>query len=263
MDSIVEYLNYLEINRSLTFNSLRLYKRDLLDFHTFIKKHFGNNFDIKNLIAINLDTFRQWIIKQGKSTAAVNRKLTAVHGYWIWLRDNKQVNGDPFLQLMRSSQYRNKSARHLSIEEINALLDCDEHDLRSKMILELFYATGIRIGELVALTIEDIDLENQLLTIPRSTRFKERLVPFNKLLCSYIQEYIALHNLMLENTLLQSKQGERLSEREIFRLVQEAGNRVGINDLSPSIIRNSFIHHMKDKGAYPALLRDLTGQRNV
>ncbi len=268
MEIIAEYLNYLENEQLLSFNSLRLYKRDLLDFEAFVSKEIRvDDYNICNLDPKTLELFKQWIEKQGKSIASINRKLTALHGLWTWLRNASRVKGDPFTQVEREAQYRNKTFVFLTEEEMQELLDCGEHSLRSKIILELIYATGIRVGELLSLTLEDVDLDNQLISIPHSAKYKSRVVPFNKLLKEYLLTYIHEHNLKLGHKLFftnSKASGEEVSAREIFRLVKQAGIKAGLErKISPSIIRNSFIQHMKDRGAFKALLRDLTGQKTV
>lgn len=261
MRFIAEYIDYLETSKSLSYNSLRLYKRDLLDFDAFWSQSYSE-IDFKDLDGTHLDKFRIWVLAQSKTTATVNRKLTAIRGLWNWLRDKGEVERDPFSQIVRASQFRNKDTKALSKEQMNQLLDYPEHDLRTKMVLELMYATGTRIGELTQLTITDIDLDNQLLTIPRHGRVKERVVPFNALTKEYLVEYIEENGLSENNRLLFSKVGETLSEREVFRLVIEAAEKAGIEEsVSPSVIRNSFIKHMLDNGAHEILLRDLTGQK--
>ena len=261
---IAEYINYLEVDRALSFNSLRLYKGDLMDFEKFIIANHGMHFDLTKLHSESLNKFIHSIEAQGRSTATVNRKLTAVHGFWVWMRDQSWVSRDPFTQIQRDSQFRNKVPKSLSEEEIVMLLDCPEHDLKTRMVLELIYATGIRVGEITKLTITDIDIESQLITIPRSIKFKERVIPFNQLLAGYIKEYIADHQLPADSKLLLNKFREPVSEREVFRLIREAAHNVGIKKhVSPSILRNSFLKHMKENGAHDTLLRDITGQKTV
>ncbi len=261
---IAEYVNYLELERGLSFNSLRLYKRDLLDFENFAIANYGLHFDLVKLSGEILTKFARSIEEQGRSAATVNRKLTAVHGFWVWMRDQGMVTRDPFTQIQRDSQFRNKIPKSLSEDEVVLLLDCPSHELRTKMVLELIYATGIRVGEITQLTVTDIDLNNQLITIPRSVRFKERVIPFNQLLASYLKEHISSNQLTAESKLLLNKQGEPVSEREVFRIIREAAQDAGINKrVSPSILRNSFLKHMKENGAHDTLLRDITGQKTV
>lgn len=263
MDLIVEYINHLEINKALSFNTLRLYKRDLLDFHAFLEEKFPEkNFNISDLNPEILEKFRDWLLKKSNSTAGINRKLTALHGFWNWLLDEGHVSRDPFTQIIRESQFRNEKKDNLSLEDIESLLNPELHDLRTLIILEMIYGTGIRVGELVQVTLDDIDLEAQLLTIPRSAKFKERIVPFNDLLKSYIIKHQSKENLKAHDALLKNRLGERISEREVFRRVRDAKKRAGIKSkVSPSIIRNSFIKHLKDRGAFESFLKDLTGQK--
>lgn len=261
MQEIAEYLDYLENKKQLSFNSLRLYKRDLLDFDQFWKQNYANAY-FQDLNGEQLDKFRIWVLNEGKSTAAVNRKLTALKGLWSWLRESGQVERDPFTQIVRESQYRNDKASHLSLGQINQLLDCPDHDARTKMILELMYATGVRIGELTQLTISDIDLDNQVITIARKGRFKERVIPFSNLCKHYLEQHIEERGLTDDNKLLLTRKGDPLSEREVFRLIRDAAKRAELNvHVSPSIIRNSFVKHLLDNGAHEVLVKDLSGQK--
>lgn len=261
---IAEYIGELESKQALSFNSLRLYKRDLLDFENFCIANYSLAFDLVKLDAQILNKFAENIEKQGRSAATVNRKLTAIRGFWVWMRDKGLVSRDPFTQINRDPQFRNKIPRSLTEDEIVMLLDFPEHDLKTKMVLELIYATGIRVGEITKLTIVDIDLENQLITIPRSSRFKERVIPFNQLLAAYIAEHIIQASLKPESKLLLNRLAEPVSEREIFRIIRDAAKAAGINKkISPSILRNSFLKHMKENGAHDTLLRDITGQKGL
>ena len=264
MELIADYINHLEINQVLSFNSLRLYKRDLLDFEKYYLETYGKNYDVKNLSPEVLNRFSSYILKQGKSVATVNRKLTAVHGFWNWMRESNLVSKDPFTQIQRESQFRNKTISFLSEDEIVELLDCSDHDLKTKIILELIYATGIRVGELTKLTISDIDLNNQMITIAKSARFKERVIPFNELLADYISAHIKEHNLKPKDKLIQTRNAKGVSEREIFRLIRQSAQKAGIQkQVTPSILRNSFLKHLKINGAHETLLKDLTGQKHI
>lgn len=264
LNYIAEYLDYLDFNKVLSFNSLRLYRRDLLDFEAFCIYYYGYAFDLRELNTEILNRFAKQIEDQKRSIATVNRKLTAIHGFWIWMRDNGLVSRDPFTQISRAAQFRNKVPVALTEDEVVLLLDFPEHDLKTKMVLELIYATGIRVGELTKLTIADIDLESQLITIARTSRFKERVIPFNQLLVEYIKTHIEDYDLKPESKLLLNRNAEAVSEREVFRMIREAAELAGIKKrVSPSILRNSFLKHMKANGAHETLLRDITGQKSV
>ncbi len=264
MKLLEDYINHLELKQVLSFNSLRLYKTDIKDFSEFIIANYGLDFDLLSLNEKQLNKFMTVLASLGKTAATINRKLTAVRGFWFWLKEQKLVDRDPFTQIKRDSQYRNKTAKTLSEDEIVLLLDCDGLDLKSKIILELIYATGIRVGELVKLTLDDIDLSSNTLTIVRSAKYKERTIPFNQLLAEYLTVFIKENELEQNDKLFKNRRNEQVSEREIFRLIREAAAQAGIKKtVSPSIIRNSFLKHMKENGAHETLLRDLTGQKTV
>ena len=271
MQVVVEFLDYLENFSGLSYNTLRLYKRDLIDFSNFVRANLGEGFKIIDLNASNLECFSNEIKKTGASTAAVNRKLTAVHKMWKWLKENSLVSRDPFTQIVRDTQYRNKKAEILSEEEVDLLLskvknegdenaeieDCEQSDLRTDLILELLYSCGLRVNELLALTIEDISFTEEIIFINRSSASKSRLVPMIDSVKLLLEKYISDNNLKSVDRLF------NISAREVYRTIQAKAEAAGIEKkISASILRNSFIKHMKTRGAHRVFLQDIMGQKN-
>ncbi|MBU6197030.1 MAG: tyrosine-type recombinase/integrase [Cyanobacteria bacterium REEB446] len=271
MQVVVEFLDYLENFSGLSYNTLRLYKRDLIDFSNFVRANLGEDFKIIDLNADNLECFSQEIRKSGASTAAVNRKLTAVHKMWNWLKENSLVSRDPFTQIVRDTQYRNKKAEILSEEEVDLLLskvkneagenaeieDCEQSDLRTDLLLELLYSCGLRVNELLALTIEDISFAEEIIFINRSSTSKSRLVPMIDSVKLLLEKYISDNNLKSVDRLF------NISAREVYRTIQAKAEAAGIEKkISASILRNSFIKHMKTRGAHQVFLQDIMGQKN-
>ena len=272
MQVVVEFLDYLENFSGLSYNTLRLYKRDLIDFSNFVRANLGEDFKIIDLNADNLEYFSQEIRKSGASTAAVNRKLTAVHKMWNWLRENSLVSRDPFTQIVRDTQYRNKKAEILSEEEVDLLLskvkneagenaeieDCEHsHEGRTALLLELLYSCGLRVNELLALTIEDISFAEEIIFINRSSVSKSRLVPMIDSVKLLLEKYISDNNLKSVDSLF------NISAREVYRTIQAKAEAAGIEKkISASILRNSFIKHMKTRGAHQVFLQDIMGQKN-
>jgi site-specific recombinase XerD len=271
MQVVVEFLDYLENFSGLSYNTLRLYKRDLIDFSNFVRANLGEDFKIIDLNASNLECFSNEIKKTGASTAAVNRKLTAVHKMWNWLKENSVVSRDPFTQIVRETQYRNKKAEILSEEEVDLLLskvrndagenaeieDCEQSDLRTDLILELLYSCGLRVNELLVLTVEDISLTEEIIFINRSSASKARLVPMIDSVKLLLEKYISDNNLKSVDRLF------NISAREIYRTIQAKAEAARIEKkISASILRNSFIKHMKARGAHRVFLQDIMGQKN-
>ncbi|NQY79699.1 MAG: tyrosine-type recombinase/integrase [Candidatus Caenarcaniphilales bacterium] len=258
MQVLLEFLEYLENFSGLVPNTLRLYKRDLLDFELFIKKKHGELFDVTSLSKDDLEDFSTHISNQGSSTATVNRKLTALRKFWNWLKENGKVEKDPFSQIFRESQYRNKSFECLSEEEINLLLDCENLELRTKLILELLYSCCLRVNELLGLTVEDISLNEKIITVVNTRNKKIRLVPITDLLFSLLEAYLEEVELNSVDKLF------NISAREVYRIVSKAAQELGINKkITASTLRNSFIKHMKERGAHKVFIQDITGQKNL
>ena len=258
MQVLLEFLEYLENCYGLAYNSLRLYKRDLFDFDKFIQEQAEQNFKIENLSKENLEEFSEYIRKQGSSTATVNRKLSALKKFWDWLREQGRAERDPFSQIFRSSQFRNNSFEYLSEEEVNSLLDCENCDLETKLILELLYSSGLRINELLNLTLDDIALEEKSIQVKNSRSNKIRLLPITDLLQTLLKTYIE------EKEISSAEKLFKISAREVYRMVQKIAKEVGINKkITASTLRNSFIKHMKERGAHKVFIQDLIGQKNI
>jgi len=259
MQVVSEFLDYLENFSGLSFNTLRLYKRDLLDFSNFIRVAKGAEFNIADLSAAVLESFSEYVKKNGGSVASVNRKLTAIHRMWNWLREERIVTRDPFTQIIRESQYRNKEAEILNEEEINLLLSRNEEnfDSRTELLLELIYSCGLRVNEVLALTVEDISFTDEMIYINKSAKVKPRFIPMISSVKELLELYIEKSNLQSVEKLF------NISARELYRIIQAKAKSVGVEKrISASILRNSFIKHMKNRGAHQIFLQDIMGQKN-
>lgn len=259
MQVVSEFLDYLENFSGLSFNTLRLYKRDLLDFANFIRISRGDTFNIVDLNAAVLEKFSEYVKNNGGSVASVNRKLTAIHRMWNWLREQNIVTRDPFSQIIRESQYRNKEAEILNEEEINLLLTRNEenYDLKTELLLELIYSCGLRVNEVLALTVEDISFADEMIYINKSTKIKPRFIPMISSVKELIEFYIGQNDLKSVEKLF------NISARELYRIIQAKAFAVGVEKkISASILRNSFIKHMKNRGAHQIFLQDIMGQKN-
>jgi site-specific recombinase XerD len=172
---------------------------------------------------------------------------------------------------VRDTQYRNKKAEILSEEEVDLLLskvrneagknaeieDCEQSDLRTDLILELLYSCGLRVNELLVLTVEDISLTEEIIFINRSSASKARLVPMIDSVKLLLEKYISDNNLKSVDRLF------NISAREIYRTIQAKAEAARIEKkISASILRNSFIKHMKARGAHRVFLQDIMGQKN-
>jgi site-specific recombinase XerD len=272
MQEIALYLENLELNSELSYNSYRLYKRDLLDFEEFIKENFKSEYLIKDLNLATLEKFVSWLEQRGAQVPGINRKLTALKKLWLFLREKNLVERDPFSQLIRKKQPRREKAKTLSLDEIKQILFQKDIADYSRLILELLYSCALRVSELRKLTLADIDLNTQLITVVRNSKSrKTRLIPFSKNIKELIEAHIEKNQLKPEQKLLYTRQMDALgkiyyelpSAREIYRLIDACAKSTNIDKLvTASILRNSFIVHAQQKGAHAIFLKDLTGQKD-
>jgi site-specific recombinase XerD len=129
--------------------------------------------------------------------------------------------------------------------------------LRTDLILELLYSCGLRVNELLALTIEDISFTEDIIFINRASASKSRLVPMIDSVKLLLEKYIGDNNLKSVDRLF------NISAREVYRTIQAKAEAAGIEKkISASILRNSFIKHMKTRGAHQVFLQDIMGQKN-
>ena len=260
---IIEYINYVEIERGLSKNTVDGYYRDLVAFFEYVKKTYKKieKKDIKNYIMY---------ISKDKNSKTVNRHIVSIRNYFKYLSRNGLISDNPCDDI--AGLKMPKTVPHvLNEDEINKLLDikCENVlDYRNKAMLELMYSSGLRVSELLSLEVNDIDFEmNAVRCFGKGS--KERIVPLDDIATIALKNYINVYR----NTLLKNKSsnllflnahGNSLSRQGFFKILKEIALEKGINkELSPHTIRHSFATHLINHGADLRSVQTLLGHENI
>ncbi len=266
---IDRFIDYLKTEKNMSKNSLEAYRRDVLEFTNYCKCK-----NIDNIIEVNNGDVASYLLnlkESGKSAATINRKLASIRAIYKYFVEYGMRSGNPTANI-KSPRIMRKEIEYLTLEEVNILLSTPEDTLkgkRDKAILELLYATGIRVNELVASNVEDINLRIGFFTCPGEIG-KARIVPLGRpareALESYLQESrdMFIKNDRNERALFVNYYGKRMTRQGLWKLLKTYGEKAKIEDkITPHILRNSFAVHMVQNGADLKSLQELLGHEDI
>ena len=270
-----EFIAHLKIDKNRSENTLRSYKTDL---ELFFENCVSQN--IKNLKDIDLNNMRNWLadLKSKEVTnTTISRRVSSLKVFFNWAIKTKKINQNPTLRLI-SPKINKTLPNILGSKQAVALLDSsanleDEQDsvairMRDHAILEILYATGIRVSELVGLDLKDISFSNQTLKVLGKGQ-KERIVPFGIPAKEALEVYLKESRLDFETS--QSNQaaflgqrGKRLNVRQVRRILEKAIERLSdVIQVSPHDLRHSAATHMLEGGADLRIVQELLGHASL
>ena len=207
----------------------------------------------------------------GKSAATVNRKLASVRAFFNFLINSGLIQNNPTVDI-KSPKIERRELEYLTIEEVDRLLavpDDSVRGVRDRAILEVLYATGIRVSELIDADLEDINMRMGFITC-EGEQSKARIVPLGRPARAALEEYIyeARKAFVKDNTeekaLFVNYYGSRLTRQGLWKVLKEYGEKAGIKKrLTPNIMRNSFAVHMLQNGADLKSLQELMGHEDI
>ena len=265
MEQLREFLDYIRLNRNASAHTVAAYESDLSQLIAFAGQQRGTRaaLEPKHLDLQLIRGFLADLYRQGQARASVARKVSALRTFVRYLRREGWIDSDP-AALAVAPKREQKVPAHLSVDEMSTLLDAPDASTplgrRDRAILELFYASGIRLSELVALDLEDVDLAGRMVRVMGKGR-KERIVPFNPkaaaALKAWLRDRVALTR---RDALFVNARGGRLTGRSVQRLVARyvstCSTRFGI---SPHALRHSFATHLLQAGADLRAIQELLG----
>ena len=262
------FIRFLHSERRYSPNTVLAYENDLRQFFDVLSESKPSP-DFKNISPQEIKQFLGGLLKYGLSKKSVGRKLAALRAFFTWLHKNNEIPTNPTLNIV-APKVEKHLPTFLSEEEIRTILDVKDHDpssVRDKAILELFYGTGIRLSELSALNLRDLDLYAGLIRV-FGKGGKERLVPAGRHLKQVMEDYFKqrddFHPKSGETALFLNQRGKRLSNRGIQYLVEKRLRMFSEkNKLSPHVLRHSFATHLLDRGADLESVKELLGHASL
>jgi tyrosine recombinase XerC len=268
-DHLREFLEYLRLNRNASDHTVAAYESDVSQLLGYASAHLNKRRTDIEPSDIDLSVIRAFmgeLYRQGQSRSSVARKLSALRTFVRFLRREGWLEHDP-AALAASPRREIKVPAHLSVDEMSRLLETPDTSTplgrRDRAILELFYASGLRLSELVGLDLEDVNLSGRIVRV-FGKGAKERLVPFNDTtrgaVRAWLQDRAELCGGKRIDALFVNFRGTRLTGRSVQRLVAKyvtaCSTRFGI---SPHALRHSFATHLLQRGADLRAIQELLG----
>ena len=263
------YLDYLNFERGLSPRTLDAYRRDLSKFFDFALRRGRHGPD-----TVDSEDVRDYVLhlsEQGLASASVRRAQSALRTYFGFLIEEGLLNEDP-TEGLRSPKVGRTLPTVLSLHEMEALLEAPRLDSpgywRDRTILEVLYATGVRVSELIGLRITDVDLDMRVCTV-FGKGAKERLVPLGRPACVALERYLrdvrpGMDMGRGQGRVFLSRRGRPLSRTTVWGLVRSAAHAAGIRSkVSPHTLRHTFATHLLEGGADLVAVQELLGHADV
>lgn len=266
-----KYLSYLRIERNASPHTITSYRRDLEDFTEFLEIYDSESLD--DVSRVNRFSIRAWmghLSDNGLSNRSIGRKVSCLKSFFKYAFARGHVDQNPAL-LVSVPKADKRLPDTVQQIDINALFDEMPSetgwDFQTRAIIELLYATGIRLAELISINVEDIEHSSDLIRV-MGKGSKERYVPFGAKAREAIEEWISHRKSYVDKeaadadrkALFLSKSGKRIYPVAVQRLVKKQIARVSeIRKKSPHVLRHSFATHMLNKGADIRVIKELLG----
>ncbi len=276
---LTQFLDHLRYERNVSAHTIRNYESDLRQFLDYLAPaDESGKREEPPLGQIDHLTIREWLAtlhSNQKKKTSIARKLAALRTFFQFLVREGVVEVNP-AKLVATPRKEKKLPVHLSIEDAVRFIETPDPETdfgkRDRAILELLYATGVRVSELVGLNLRDVDFKNKLLRVFGKRR-KERIVPFGDPAATALRDYLAVREKFLMNApvtkrdaqpLILNYQGTRMTTRSVGRLVDKYIKLcAGIHNLSPHALRHSFATHLLDSGADLRDIQELLGHARL
>ena len=259
---VTKYIDYLQFERKLSNNTLKSYQNDLKDFDTYFR---GN---LQNVTYKDVQNYLSTI--QEKNTRTISHYITVINSFYTFLVNDNIISKNPCVNI-KSPKLPKTLPTFLTEEEVDKLLDINcitQYDYRNKAMLEILYATGLRISELCNLKITDVDINNSLVRVFGKGR-KERIIPVSDYALSFLEKYVRFYR----NEILREKVSDylfisnsktQISRQGFFKIIKKECNRAGIEkNVSPHVLRHSFATHLLKHGADLRVIQELLGHEDI
>jgi len=269
MEQLIQaYVRYLSAERNLSAYTLRNYRSDLSDFARYLETE-----ERIGPLEVDRQSFRRYLAQlheAGMATASVGRKVSTVHTFYRYLVREGYLERDPLMGVSSPKRER-RLPKVLGKEQLTAMIEAADSDealgLRDRAILELMYAAGLRLAEVVSLDVTGIDLAEHLVRV-RGKGNKERMVVIGRPAAQALHRYLREGRPELagagETALFVNRDGKRLSGRSVQKIVRKHALMAGLDQhVFPHLLRHSFATHLLDGGAELRVVQELLGHASA
>ncbi|HHV59544.1 MAG TPA: site-specific tyrosine recombinase XerD [Clostridiaceae bacterium] len=269
MESLVEeFISFLERDKRLSNNTLQSYKRDIEQYIAYLK-----DINIHTITKTTKTTIIAYLLhlqKKGRATSTISRNLASIRSFYQYITKSDIIDNDPTIDL-ESPKVEKKLPQILSTQEVELLLEqpkcVDLKGYRDKAMLELLYATGIRVSELISLNVSDLNLDMGFILCNKGTR--ERMIPIGSMAINALKSYLGkARGLMVqdnkEEALFVNVNGKRLTRQGFWKIIKQYKNQAKINkDITPHTLRHSFAAHLLENGADLRSIQEMLGHSDI
>ena len=261
-----DFLNYLRVERGLSSNTLAAYKADLEK----LRRHAAAaGKDLLSIERSDIIDFIQRLSNAGLEAKSISRALVTVRNLYRFLMLDGHLNRDPTTNLESPKSWQSLP-KFLTSHEVDLLLESPdtttETGLRDRAMLEVLYATGLRVSELVSLNVADLNLDfGVLVTLGKGT--KERAVPMGQGAVEWTRRYLEIRSSLLKGRtgprLFLGARGEPVTRQAFWRLIVTYGNKARIGHVTPHLLRHSFATHLLENGADLRSVQMMLGHSDI
>jgi len=264
---LAAYERYLETEKHASANTVASYMRDLRQFASYADERQLN---VQDVSQSNVSTYLDYLAGQGKSAATVSRSLASLKGFFTYLVREAEIDQNPALNIA-TVKAEKKLPQVLTGKEVERLLaqpKCsDMKGYRDKAMLELLYATGIRVTELISLNLTDVNLAGSFIRC--ESKGKERIIPLYPAAVDALAVYMQnIRPKMIadinETALFVNVSGDRMSRQGFWKIVKSYQEKAHIDkDITPHTLRHSFATHLLENGADLHSIQEMMGHRDI
>ena len=266
MKYINEYIEYLMYQKKYSKNTYESYKRSLLEFYDFYV-------DLKDILKLEYDDVKKYLKyldDKGLSKASISLEVSALKGFYKYLVRKRYIKSNPFtlVSLPKKDKKLPKFMYYNELEDLFKIPDLDtDLGVRDRLILELLYATGIRVGELINIKVKDINLSNKSIKV-FGKGSKERIVYFGDYAKDYLELYLSSARLNLNikssDYLILNAKGGNITERGVELIIDKIVKEASIKTkVSPHTFRHTFATHLLNEGCDILTVQELLGHESL
>jgi integrase/recombinase XerD len=265
---VKNFISFLENDKQVSLNTLQSYRRDIEQYMTFLGEK-----DVKTLAKANKEVISEYLLllkEKGRSASTISRNLASLRSFYKFTTKNRLIKTDPTMEL-ESPKIERKLPQILTISEVKLLLEQpdtrDLKGLRDKAMLELLYATGIRVSELISLDVVDVD--TKLENIRCNPLGRPRTIPVCKSALVAVENYVgrARENMIRkydEKALFVNVSGTRITRQGFWKIIKFYKNQAKIEkDITPHTLRHSVAAHLLDSGTDIRSIQEFLGHSDI
>ena len=266
MRVVDEFEHYLTTEKHSSANTVSSYLRDVHQFTEYLSRR---NLEIKEVEQKDLQDYIQWLTGQGKSAATVTRALASLKCFYHWMLEQGYCEKNPVLGV-KAAKVERKLPQVLTSKEVELLLEqpqcVDMKGYRDHAMLELLYATGIRVSELIGLNVDSVFLSAGFIRC--ESKEKPRIIPMYptalKALTDYLRDVRPKLAAEGEQALFVNMNGTRMSRQGFWKLIKYYGEKAGIQtEITPHTLRHSFAAHLLENGADIHAIQEMLGHADI